>query len=45
MFLSVKTIEGYRLSLHHKTNSKNVAGLVLYAVENGFIDSNNHSHF
>lgn len=45
MCLSAKTIEGYRLSLHHKTNSKNIAGLVLYALENGFIENHNQQHF
>lgn len=42
MNLSVKTIEGYRLSLIQKTNSKNVAGLVMFAVDNGFVENHNH---
>ncbi len=39
MCLSEKTIEGYRLKLLQKTNSKNIAGLVLYAVEHKLVDS------
>jgi DNA-binding NarL/FixJ family response regulator len=34
LFLSMRTVETYRLSLLKKTNSKNTAGLVLYAVKN-----------
>ncbi|MFH6602929.1 response regulator [Maribacter algicola] len=34
MFLSPKTIEGYRDSLHEKLNVKNRIGLVLYAIRN-----------
>lgn len=37
LFLSPKTIEGYRKSLLEKTNTKNVAGLAIYAVKNGLI--------
>lgn len=32
--LSVRTIEGYRERILEKTNSKNVAGIILYAVRN-----------
>jgi len=39
MCLSDKTIEGYRLKLLQKTNSKNIAGLVIYAVEHGIVDN------
>ncbi|HQU99988.1 MAG: response regulator transcription factor [Bacteroidia bacterium] len=38
MCLSDKTIEGHRIRLIQKTNSKNLAGLVLYAVEHGLVD-------
>ncbi len=31
---SVRTIEGYRASVFDKTNSKNTAGLVIYAIKN-----------
>lgn len=34
MFLSVKTIEGYRDAIHEKLNIKNRIGLVLYAIRN-----------
>jgi DNA-binding NarL/FixJ family response regulator len=37
LFLSAKTIEGYRKSLLEKTGTKNVAGLAIYAVKNGLI--------
>ena len=35
LFLSPKSIEGYRKSLLEKTGTKNVAGLAIYAVKNG----------
>ena len=35
MFLSPKTIEGYRDSIYEKLNIKNRIGLVLYAIRNG----------
>lgn len=38
MCLSDKTIEGHRIRLMQKTNSKNLAGLVIYAVDHGLID-------
>jgi DNA-binding NarL/FixJ family response regulator len=37
--ISEKTIEGHRFRLMLKTHSKNVAGLIMYAVENGYISS------
>lgn len=36
--LSVRTVEGYRNSLLEKTNAKNTAGLVMFAVKNGYVD-------
>jgi DNA-binding NarL/FixJ family response regulator len=36
--LSVRTVEGYRTKLLSKTNTKNMAGLVLYAVKNKIIE-------
>ena len=38
LFLSPKTIEGYRKSLLEKTGAKNAAGLAIYAVKKGLID-------
>ncbi|MBL0340670.1 MAG: response regulator transcription factor [Bacteroidetes bacterium] len=38
--LSEKTIEGKRKSLLEKTRSKNTAGLVWYAIENGIMKNN-----
>ena len=37
LFLSPKTIEGYRKNLLEKTGAKNVAGLVLYALRYGIV--------
>ncbi|MFD0940755.1 response regulator transcription factor [Pedobacter boryungensis] len=37
LFLSKRTIEGHRQSLIDKTNSKNTAALIKFAVRNGFI--------
>ena len=34
MFLSPKTIEGYRDAIYEKLNLKNRIGLVLYAIRN-----------
>ena len=36
MFVSPKTVEGYRDKLYEKLNIKNRIGLVLYAIKNGF---------
>jgi DNA-binding CsgD family transcriptional regulator len=36
--LSPRTIEGHRNNLLAKTESKNIAGLVLYAIRNKMID-------
>lgn len=41
MCLSDKTIEGHRIRLIQKTNSKNLAGLVMYAVDHGIVDGIN----
>lgn len=38
MFLSPKTIDGYRNALFEKLNIKSRVGLALYAVRNGFVD-------
>ena len=38
LFVSEKTIEGYRTKLMEITNSKNIAGLVLFAVRNKITD-------
>lgn len=38
LFLSPRTVEGHRNSLLIKTSSKNIAGLVVYAFQNGIID-------
>lgn len=37
LFISIKTVNGHRNNLLQKTGSKNVAGLVLYAVRNGVV--------
>lgn len=38
LFVSEKTIEGYRTKLMEITNSKNIAGLVMFAVRNRITD-------
>jgi len=38
MFLSVKTIENYRVRLLAKTNCKTSVGLVVFAIKNGYIE-------
>ena len=37
IFLSVRTVEGYRARLFEKTRSKNLVGLVIFAVKTGII--------
>lgn len=36
LFISPRTVEGHRNKLLEKTNSKNTAGLIIYAIEKGF---------
>ena len=38
MFLSPKTIDGYRETLFQKLNIKNKIGLVLYAIKNKIVN-------
>jgi DNA-binding CsgD family transcriptional regulator len=38
MFLSVRTVEGYRARLFEKTRSKNLVGLVIFAIKAGIIN-------
>lgn len=38
LFLSAKTIESHRSNLYQKTGTRNVAGLVIYAIQNQLID-------
>ena len=48
LYISARTVEGYRKNLLEKTNSKNTAGLIIFAVENGYFNvsipkfGNNH---
>lgn len=37
LFISIRTVEGHKHNLIEKTGAKNVAGLVLYAVENDLL--------
>lgn len=37
LFLSVRTVEGYRTRLFEKIGAKNVAGLVIFAIKRGII--------
>jgi DNA-binding NarL/FixJ family response regulator len=38
IFLSVRTVEGYRARLFEKTRSRNLVGLVIFAVKTGIIN-------
>jgi DNA-binding NarL/FixJ family response regulator len=38
MYLSQRTVEGIRQELMRKTNSKNVVGLIVFAIKNGLVD-------
>ena len=38
LFVSIKTIEGHRDRIRYKTNTKNVAGMVLFAIKNGIFE-------
>ena len=38
LFISPRTVDGHRNSLLLKTNSKNIAGLVVFAIQNKIID-------
>lgn len=38
MFLSPKTIDGYRANLFKKLNVKSRVGLAMYAIKNGFVE-------
>jgi DNA-binding NarL/FixJ family response regulator len=38
LFLSQSTVEGHKNNLFAKTGAKNLAGLVIYAIQNGIID-------
>lgn len=40
LFISPRTVEGHRNRILDKTNSKNTAGLVIFAIENNLIDIN-----
>ena len=40
MFLSVRTIDGYRDSLFEKLDVRSRVGLVLYAIKNGYVQVN-----
>lgn len=37
LFISARTVEGHRRSLQDKTGSRNLVGLVMYAVRNGLV--------
>jgi two-component system response regulator NreC len=46
LFISVKTVNGHRNNLLQKTNSRNTAGLVIFALKNNLVDlsqMNGHS--
>jgi len=37
LFISPRTVEGHRTNLLLKTNSRNVAGLVVFALQNDLV--------
>ncbi len=37
LFLSARTVEGHRRNIQEKVGAKNLAGLVMYAVDNGIV--------
>ncbi|MEL1245416.1 response regulator transcription factor [Flavobacterium sp. DGU11] len=37
LFLTPRTVEGHKTTLFAKTGAKNIAGLVIYAIQHGFI--------
>jgi two-component system response regulator DegU len=39
LLISIRTVEGHRQRLLEKTDSPNIASLIVYAAKNGFIDS------
>jgi DNA-binding NarL/FixJ family response regulator len=39
LFISSRTVEGYRQRLLEKTESSNTASLIVYAVKNGFVET------
>lgn len=41
LFISPRTVEGHRNKLFIKTESKNIAGLVVFAIQNNIIDVDN----
>jgi len=43
MYLSPRTIDGYRDAMFEKLNIKTRVGLALYAVRNGIVNLNNKS--
>ena len=42
MYLSPRTIDGYRDALFEKLNAKTRIGLVMYSIRNGIVDANGH---
>lgn len=40
LYKSTRTIEGYRRSILEKTGTRNVAGIVIFAIETGLISVN-----
>lgn len=38
LFISKRTVEGHRNKLLFKTNSKNTAGLIIFAIQHGYFD-------
>ena len=45
LYMSPRTVEGYRLKMVQKAGVKSTVGLVLYALKNGFLNNvNSHEN-
>jgi DNA-binding CsgD family transcriptional regulator len=38
LFISVRTVDGHREKILHKTNAKNTVGIVMYAIKNNLLE-------
>jgi|SRR6218665_1678363 len=45
LFITQRTVEGHKNNIFAKTGAKNIAGLVIYAVQNKLIDESSFSFF
>ena len=38
LFISIRTVDAHKRNLLEKTGAKNLAGLVIYAINNGLVE-------